>query len=408
MSWSRYHREFDEIEFIAGGGFGRVYKARNKLDGIEYAVKKVTIKYRTIKRVLTHLAEVKTFASLNHMNIVPYKAAWLEPIFDNNTINQQNAIQTKRMQRKNLQKNVSKVKPIAFHSEAKAGNITIENDDDVDEDESYMDTGSSDTDDDLNPDKILQTRKNLMNIVENDESSDFIQFKHEDVVDGANFSRADSAKEKSHSKHQKALCKLAKLKKNLPNDNLEFNELQSNLKLRWATLYIQMSFRPLTLRAWLDERKKYSDFNKFYKKFIENAVEQLETKVDNDDAINQNASTSTSILNGKVRQARRRTSSSAALEKNLSKTWDALDVTINIFTQALSGLKYIHLQNIVHHDIKPSNIFIDCDKTGELYVQLGDFGLACPLHTKHSPDAMIGTPTYAALEQLNGQCNPKV
>lgn len=82
MQWSRYHREFDELDFIAGGGFGRVYRARNKLDGIEYAVKKVTIKYRTIKRVLTHIAEVKTFASLNHNNIVPYKAAWLEPLLD--------------------------------------------------------------------------------------------------------------------------------------------------------------------------------------------------------------------------------------------------------------------------------------------------------------------------------------
>lgn len=80
MQWSRYHREFEELEFVAGGGFGRVYRARNKLDGIEYAVKKVTIKYRTIKRVLTHIAEVKTFASLNHNNVVPYKAAWLEPL----------------------------------------------------------------------------------------------------------------------------------------------------------------------------------------------------------------------------------------------------------------------------------------------------------------------------------------
>lgn len=87
MQWSRYHREFDELNFVAGGGFGRVYRARNKLDGIEYAVKKVTIKYRTIKRVLSHLAEVKTFASLNHNNIVPYKAAWLEPLFDDPTMN---------------------------------------------------------------------------------------------------------------------------------------------------------------------------------------------------------------------------------------------------------------------------------------------------------------------------------
>lgn len=87
MQWSRYHREFEEMNFVAGGGFGRVYRARNKLDGIEYAVKKVTIKYRTINRLLSHVAEVKTFASLNHNNIVPYKAAWLEPLFDDPSMN---------------------------------------------------------------------------------------------------------------------------------------------------------------------------------------------------------------------------------------------------------------------------------------------------------------------------------
>lgn len=102
MQWSRYHRDFEELNFVAGGGFGRVYRARNKLDGIEYAVKKVTIKYRTIKRVLSHLAEVKTFASLNHNNIVPYKAAWLEPLFDDPSINRARITDGKEQSRKHL------------------------------------------------------------------------------------------------------------------------------------------------------------------------------------------------------------------------------------------------------------------------------------------------------------------
>lgn len=85
FSLSRYSRDFVELGFIADGGFGSVYRARNKLDGIEYAVKKVNIKYLTKNRVMSHLDEVKTFASLNHSNIVPYKAAWLEPSFGTGT-----------------------------------------------------------------------------------------------------------------------------------------------------------------------------------------------------------------------------------------------------------------------------------------------------------------------------------
>lgn len=102
LHWSRYHREFEELNFVAGGGFGRVYRALNKLDGIEYAVKKVTIKYRTISRVLSHLAEVKTFACLNHNNIVPYKAAWLEPLFDDPSTSCPSITDGKRLHRKHV------------------------------------------------------------------------------------------------------------------------------------------------------------------------------------------------------------------------------------------------------------------------------------------------------------------
>ena len=33
------------MEFIAAGGFGVVYKCNNKLDGNDYAIKKIIIEY---------------------------------------------------------------------------------------------------------------------------------------------------------------------------------------------------------------------------------------------------------------------------------------------------------------------------------------------------------------------------
>ncbi|PSN54772.1 hypothetical protein C0J52_01990 [Blattella germanica] len=77
---SRYKSEFEELEYIAKGGFGRVYKSRNKLDGMNYAIKKICLQYHNVPAFLRNLHEVKMLARLNHPNIVTYKAAWLEPL----------------------------------------------------------------------------------------------------------------------------------------------------------------------------------------------------------------------------------------------------------------------------------------------------------------------------------------
>lgn len=77
INWSRYSTEFEELAFIAHGGFGSVYKARHRLDGGLYAVKKINLK---VNRSLKDIMEVRTLARLNHPNIVAYKAAWLEMI----------------------------------------------------------------------------------------------------------------------------------------------------------------------------------------------------------------------------------------------------------------------------------------------------------------------------------------
>lgn len=61
--------------------------------------------------------------------------------------------------------------------------------------------------------------------------------------------------------------------------------------------------------------------------------------------------------------------------------------------QILSGLDFLHKNNIVHRDIKTSNIFINSN-SGNLFI--GDFGLS-----KISEDSfktMLGTPEYMAPE----------
>ncbi|XP_075811885.1 interferon-induced, double-stranded RNA-activated protein kinase-like [Microtus pennsylvanicus] len=67
---SRFQKDFEDIEEIGSGGFGHVFKAKHKIDGKTYAIKRV--KYNTEKTV----REVTALARLNHVNVVQYHTCW--------------------------------------------------------------------------------------------------------------------------------------------------------------------------------------------------------------------------------------------------------------------------------------------------------------------------------------------
>ncbi|NXL44678.1 E2AK1 kinase, partial [Podilymbus podiceps] len=75
---SRYLNEFDEVARLGKGGYGKVYKVRNKLDGQFYAIKKINIKKASRGDCMKVLREVKVLAGLQHPNIVGYHTAWME------------------------------------------------------------------------------------------------------------------------------------------------------------------------------------------------------------------------------------------------------------------------------------------------------------------------------------------
>ncbi|XP_076996697.1 eukaryotic translation initiation factor 2-alpha kinase 1 isoform X2 [Tamandua tetradactyla] len=77
---SRYLNEFEEIAILGKGGYGRVYKVRNKLDGQYYAIKKILIKGATKADCMKVLREVKVLAGLQHPSIVGYHTAWIEHV----------------------------------------------------------------------------------------------------------------------------------------------------------------------------------------------------------------------------------------------------------------------------------------------------------------------------------------
>ncbi|KDO24538.1 PEK/PEK protein kinase [Saprolegnia parasitica CBS 223.65] len=81
LNVSRYARDFDEVRLIGQGGFGQVYMARHKLDGICYAIKQVRFFNKGFQSPLVQnvLREVHCLARCDHPNVNRYYSAWLEP-----------------------------------------------------------------------------------------------------------------------------------------------------------------------------------------------------------------------------------------------------------------------------------------------------------------------------------------
>jgi serine/threonine protein kinase len=82
------------------------------------------------------------------------------------------------------------------------------------------------------------------------------------------------------------------------------------------------------------------------------------------------------------------------------------EVATKLFRQVCTGLAYIHSKQLVHRDLKPTNIYLSEDNC----IKIGDFGLATLLcqpngaqtNQKHETSHLYGTSLYMAPELKNG------
>lgn len=75
---SRFLSDFEELKPLGHGGFGHVVLCKNKLDGRQYAIKKIPLKDKILPINDRILREVATLSRLQHQHVVRYYQAWFE------------------------------------------------------------------------------------------------------------------------------------------------------------------------------------------------------------------------------------------------------------------------------------------------------------------------------------------
>jgi serine/threonine protein kinase len=83
-------------------------------------------------------------------------------------------------------------------------------------------------------------------------------------------------------------------------------------------------------------------------------------------------------------------------------------LALKITTQVTAGLAAVHKGDLVHRDIKPTNIMVSLEENGSVTVKIIDLGLAKAVNGTPSeaaismPGAFAGTPEFASPEQFAG------
>ncbi|NXW53288.1 E2AK1 kinase, partial [Eurystomus gularis] len=357
---SRYLNEFDEIARLGKGGYGKVYKVRNKLDGQFYAIKKINMKKARRRDCMKVLREVKVLAGLQHPNIVGYHTAWMEQV------------QTVRPK-----KTIMELQPLSLEQESSNDHCHIQS---VESDSSI-----------IFADLTSQEKKSCDNTSRRNLGSGSVQ--NMDVRN--DFTNSDS---KECMKPNK--CELSIELKEDSVSSVSSRSTDVKNHLAWGPYSSLDQDASIGSQSCTEEGSKNNvalcgEFEVEYHLMLHIQMQLCEISLW-DWIVDRNKGCS------------ERTEETSSPYHLVDVRW-----TMKIFQELLEGVCYIHSMGVMHRDIKPRNIFL---YGSDHHVKIGDFGLACKDLLWDDADQWfkteringlthtsgVGTCLYASPEQLQG------
>lgn len=349
LNASKYEDNFEEHELLGRGGFGVVYKARNRVDLAYYAIKKIFLKDLSHDNKLKILREARVIASLKHPNIVCYHTAWLEYVtkipnvcsftsklsseIDSNLTSQKLLPVGKKSNKSVHLESPDNMAREDISSESEGGvifGVQSENRESSKNEpivgiqrqmsskqnrtqiQEVYDSVSSESSDET-------SAKSGTNLEQEEKSDDVETKKTSNKPEMKRVRTTPSFRRSRSSPNNVDMDKVVKKTTKQCLDIASLRHISSNYVPGCFALFIQMQLYDSTLKFWVDERNHASS--------------------------------------------------------GLANAWESIchNSNMQIFKQIVSALSYMHSKYVIHRDLKLQNIFID-PKT--LQVWVGDFGLA--------------------------------
>lgn len=312
LSLSRYQREFVQIALLASGSFGQVFHATKKMDGCDYAIKKVDFGAKgysneTIQEVVR---EVECLAKVSdHPNVVRYYTSWLEPSWMTGGQSVDNAATSPSRSPTRAQRHRPQQQPLLLRNPTndllQSGNLIDDGAQSYDDSSRiYHHDESASVESVEASSSGLGRQRRFFNESDVDSSDQSWESYQEQALERPTFDQEDESS-------------LSIPFRRTRNPRTEATTQTKPTYRYQISLYIQMQLcHPASLADWIRER------------------------------------------NSKVPDK--------AYEERIGPA-------LAIFEQITKGLAHVHEKGIIHRDLKPANVFASSD--GQV-IKIGDFGLS--------------------------------